>query len=133
MQLLKEADTLRKVPLFAKLESSRLKLMAFTSQHLTYEDGELVFALRTDEGVFEVATSGGAFDDRAWHAVEIGYDAGRRRLVLEVDGHEVESAASGTTAPGLHWGLALGAAWGDALEGAIDDFEMSAAPDWALG
>lgn len=43
MQLLKEADTLRKVPLFAKLEPSRLKLMAFTSQYLTYEDGELVF------------------------------------------------------------------------------------------
>lgn len=43
MQLLKEAETLRKVPLFAKLEPSRLKLMAFTSQYLTYEDGELVF------------------------------------------------------------------------------------------
>ena len=44
MQLLKEAETLRKVPLFAKLEPSRLKLMAFTSQYLTYEDGELVFS-----------------------------------------------------------------------------------------
>lgn len=43
MQLLKEADTLRKVPLFAKLEPSRLKLMAFTSQYQTYEDGEFVF------------------------------------------------------------------------------------------
>jgi CRP-like cAMP-binding protein len=41
--LLKEADTLRKVPLFAKLEPSRLKLLAFTSECLTYEDGEIVF------------------------------------------------------------------------------------------
>lgn len=41
--LLKEADTLRKVPLFAKLESSRLKLLAFTSESVTYDDGEIVF------------------------------------------------------------------------------------------
>jgi CRP-like cAMP-binding protein len=41
--LLKEADTLRKVPLFAKVEPSRLKLLAFTSESLSYEDGEVVF------------------------------------------------------------------------------------------
>jgi CRP-like cAMP-binding protein len=41
--LLKEADTLRKIPLFATLEPSKLKLLAFTSDCLTYEDGEIVF------------------------------------------------------------------------------------------
>ena len=43
MELLKEAETLSKVPLFAKLESSKLKLLAFTSQLMTYENGEVLF------------------------------------------------------------------------------------------
>lgn len=43
MGLLKEADLLRKVPMFAKLEPSRLKLLAFTSEYLAFEDGEIVF------------------------------------------------------------------------------------------
>ncbi len=43
MELLKEAETLSKVPLFAKLEPSKLKLLAFTSQLMTYEDGEVLF------------------------------------------------------------------------------------------
>lgn len=44
MAIQKEADTLGKVPLFSKLDPSKLKLLAFTSELLTYEDGELVFA-----------------------------------------------------------------------------------------
>ena len=43
MALLKEAETLAKVPLFAKLEPSKLKLLAFTSQLMIYEDGEVLF------------------------------------------------------------------------------------------
>jgi CRP-like cAMP-binding protein len=43
MELLKEAETLSKVPLFAKLEPSKLKLVAFTSQLMTYDDGEVLF------------------------------------------------------------------------------------------
>ncbi len=43
MELLKEAETLRKVPLFAKLDSSKLKLLAFTSQSVTFENGEILF------------------------------------------------------------------------------------------
>jgi len=38
-----EAETLGKVPLFAKLDSSRLKLLAFTSQLITFEDQEILF------------------------------------------------------------------------------------------
>ena len=96
------------------------------------EDDEFVFSLRTDEGAFRVSTTGDALDDADWHRVEIGYDDDAGRLALSVDGRTVSTEASGTTAPGLHWGLTLGAAWGDALDGAIDDFEMSAAPDWDL-
>jgi len=38
-----EADALRRVPMFAKLEPSKLKLLAFTSQLLTFEDQEILF------------------------------------------------------------------------------------------
>lgn len=94
---------------------------------------EFVFSLRTDEGQFRVSTRGAALGDDDWHRIEIGYDDAARRLALTVDGETVEATASGTTAPGLSWGLSLGAAWGDALEGAIDGFRLDAAPDWALG
>jgi len=42
----RETEALSKVPLFSKLEQSKLKLLAFTSELQTYEDGDVVF----DEG-----------------------------------------------------------------------------------
>jgi CRP-like cAMP-binding protein len=39
----RETEALSKVPLFSKLEQSKLKLLAFTSELQTYEDGETVF------------------------------------------------------------------------------------------
>jgi len=38
-----EADALRKVPMFAKLDTSKLRLLAFTSQLLTFDDAEILF------------------------------------------------------------------------------------------
>ncbi len=43
MDLKTEADALRKVPMFAKLAQSKLRLLAFTSQLLTFEDQEILF------------------------------------------------------------------------------------------
>ena len=43
MDLKTESDALRKVPMFAKLEPSKLRLLAFTSQLLTFEDDEILF------------------------------------------------------------------------------------------
>ena len=43
MDLKTEADALRKVPMFAKLDASKLKLVAFTSRLLTFEDEEILF------------------------------------------------------------------------------------------
>ena len=43
MDLKTEAEALRRVPMFAKLEPSKLKLLAFTSQLLTFEDEEILF------------------------------------------------------------------------------------------
>ena len=43
MELLQDAEQLRRVPMFSKLERSKLKLLAFTSECLTFQDGEVLF------------------------------------------------------------------------------------------
>lgn len=43
MDIQRETEALSKVPLFSKLEQSKLKLLAFTSELQTFEDGEIVF------------------------------------------------------------------------------------------
>lgn len=42
MSLNDEVDLLKKIPLFAKIESSKLKLLAFTSERLNFQPGELL-------------------------------------------------------------------------------------------
>ena len=43
MDLVQETDLLRKIPMFAKLEVSKLKLLAFTSEMVNYQDGDTLF------------------------------------------------------------------------------------------
>ncbi|MDH3314657.1 MAG: cyclic nucleotide-binding domain-containing protein [Gammaproteobacteria bacterium] len=43
MGIQNETELLRNVPTFAKLDPSRLKLLAFTSQCLNFDDGEILF------------------------------------------------------------------------------------------
>ncbi len=43
MSLQEDVERLRKIPLFAKIEPSKLKLLAFTAQRLTYHEGESLF------------------------------------------------------------------------------------------
>ena len=43
MNLATEAEMLHKVPMFSKLELSKLKLLAFTSELCTFEAGEVLF------------------------------------------------------------------------------------------
>ena len=43
MDLAQETDLLRKIPMFAKLNASKLKLLAFTSELVVYEPGDFVF------------------------------------------------------------------------------------------
>ena len=43
MSLLEEVDLLKKIPLFANIETSKLKLLAFTSERIAYRAGETVF------------------------------------------------------------------------------------------
>ena len=45
MDLVQETDLLRKVPMFAKLDASKLKLLAFTSEMVTFHDSDVLFHL----------------------------------------------------------------------------------------
>lgn len=42
MTLQRDVEALRAIPLFAKIEPTRLKLLAFTSEHIEYDAGEVV-------------------------------------------------------------------------------------------
>ena len=42
MDIQRETEALSKVPLFSKLEQSKLKLLEFTSELQTYDDGEVI-------------------------------------------------------------------------------------------
>ncbi len=43
MSLQQEVELLRNIPLFAKIDASKLKLLAFTSERLTYSPEDVVF------------------------------------------------------------------------------------------
>ncbi len=43
MSLEEDVELLRKIPMFAKIEPSKLKLLAFTSQRLTFNAGDSLF------------------------------------------------------------------------------------------
>jgi len=77
VSLNEEVELLRNIPLFAKLEPSKLKLLAFTSERITYEADQVLFRqgdvgdaayiivegaaavlVETGEGEIEVATLG---------------------------------------------------------------------------
>ncbi|MCH7943728.1 MAG: Crp/Fnr family transcriptional regulator [Proteobacteria bacterium] len=49
MTLEEDVELLRNIPLFAKIEPSKLKLLAFTSQRLTFSAGDSLFK-QGDEG-----------------------------------------------------------------------------------
>jgi CRP-like cAMP-binding protein len=77
MSIKEEVEVLRAVPLFSKMEPAKLKLLAFTSQRLTFEAGQPLFAqgdpgdaayivlegeadvtINTPQGPVKVATAG---------------------------------------------------------------------------
>ncbi|HZS84372.1 MAG TPA: cyclic nucleotide-binding domain-containing protein [Stellaceae bacterium] len=43
MSLKEEVDLLRRIPLFANIEASKLKLLAFTSERVAFEGGQVLF------------------------------------------------------------------------------------------
>jgi CRP-like cAMP-binding protein len=43
LDLAEETDLLRKIPMFAKMETSKLKLLAFASEMVSFQNGDVVF------------------------------------------------------------------------------------------
>ncbi len=43
MSIEQEVEILRRIPLFANVESAKLKLMCFASERITYKDGQSLF------------------------------------------------------------------------------------------
>jgi CRP-like cAMP-binding protein len=43
LDLAEETDLLRKIPMFAKMETSKLKLLAFASEMVSFQNGDIVF------------------------------------------------------------------------------------------
>jgi len=43
LDLAEETDLLRKIPMFAKMETSKLKLLAFSSEMVSFQNGDIVF------------------------------------------------------------------------------------------
>ena len=70
MELHAMAETLRRVPMFSRLNSAKLKLVAFTSELLTFDHGEVLFhqgdasdsAYVVMDGSMEILTHSGGED-----------------------------------------------------------------------
>ena len=77
MSLNEEVELLRNIPLFAKLEPSKLKLLAFTAERITYEPDQTLF-------------SQGDVGDAAYIIVE-----GSARVIVDTPDGELEVAALG--------------------------------------
>lgn len=77
MSLNEEVELLRNMPLFAKLEPSKLKLLAFTSERITYEQDQVLF-------------NQGDVGDAAYIIVE-----GAAKVMVDTPDGEIEVAALG--------------------------------------
>jgi CRP-like cAMP-binding protein len=77
VSLNEEVELLRNIPLFAKLEPSKLKLLAFTAERITYEPDQNLF-------------SQGDVGDAAYIIVE-----GAAKVIVDTPDGELEVAALG--------------------------------------
>ncbi len=60
MSLQEDVERLRSIPLFAKIEPSKLKLLAFTAQRVTFNSGENLFRQGDVGDAAYIITSGAA-------------------------------------------------------------------------
>ena len=77
MEFSDAVQVLRGTPIFSRLDPARLKLIAFASQYLTFEDGEALFHVgEASDGAYLI-------------------DEGEVSILAEKDGHEVPVAVLG--------------------------------------
>lgn len=58
MDFLRDAEQLRQINLFAQLDDSRLKLLAFSSEEVSFDDGDLIFTMNSASDSAYVVMSG---------------------------------------------------------------------------
>ncbi len=58
MDLFKDAEQLREIPLFARLEPTRLDLLAFSSEEASFDDGDIIFTMNSSSDSAYVIMSG---------------------------------------------------------------------------
>lgn len=87
--------------------------------------GHVLFTLTTSDGVFDLRSAVPLYDIAAVHDLAFSYDASSGLVQIEADGVVVaQSAASGVTADGAHWGLVLGHGWQAPLDAEVQDFRF---------
>ena len=72
LDLAQETDLLRKISMFAKMETSKLKLLAFASEIVIFDHGDIVFSLGDNadyayvimDGAVDILTETDAGPDR---------------------------------------------------------------------
>lgn len=60
MSLQEEVELLRNIPLFSKIDPSKLKLLAFTSERLAYKDDQILFNQGDSGDAAYIIMNGGA-------------------------------------------------------------------------
>ena len=91
------------------------------------DNGELVFSIATQEGRFEITTSGAGLSDTDWHHVSVSYSSADEIAEIYVDGTLVGSGeVTGLTQEMASWGPTLGNPWRPSFDGYISDLSMSA-------
>jgi len=92
MQLKDEVDLLRRVPLFAGVAPSRLKLLAFTSDRVSYRPGDILFkqgdpgdaAYVVLSGTADILVSAGGNDDIKVASIETNSIVGEIAILCDV-------------------------------------------------
>jgi len=74
MTLNKEAELLKDLPLFSKVDLAKLKLLAFTSERLTYDDNQIVFNEGDEGDAAYIVLSGTAIVSIAQGSKELELD-----------------------------------------------------------
>ncbi len=83
MSLKEELEAIKRIPLFSKVDPARLKLLAFTSERLTFGDGQYIFHLGDDGDAAYIILEGEA-EVLAGEKEELVAKLGANELIGEI-------------------------------------------------
>ncbi len=83
MSLTEELEAIKRIPLFSKVDPARLKLLAFTSERLTFGDGQYFFHLGDDGDAAYIILEGEA-EVLAGEKEELVAKLGANELIGEI-------------------------------------------------